>query len=72
MGDELLEEYEFLSMVERDEERRRKEVRMLEKEEEMDWKRVEGILNGVESVVERRVVRRFRKRVCLGGKSVKM
>ena len=54
MGDELLEleveVYEFLSMVERDEERRRKEVRMLAKEEEMDWKRVVFILANDEGV----------------------
>ena len=54
MGDELLEleveVYEFLSMVERDEERRRKEVRMLAKEEEMDWKRVVFILADDEGV----------------------
>jgi hypothetical protein len=43
MGDEELEAYEsrlldIMELFEGDEERRR-EVRMLEKEEEMDWKR---------------------------------
>ena len=53
MGDELLEldAYECLSMVEREVEReRRKEVRMLEKEDEMDWKRVVFILADDEGV----------------------
>lgn len=51
MGDEVVLElkvHEFLSVVEVEEEReeeRRKEVRMLEMEEERDWKRVVRILN---------------------------
>ena len=56
MGDELLEldAYECLSMVEREVDReRRNEVRMLEKEDEMDLKRVVCILTGLRVVDER-------------------
>lgn len=67
MGDEVLEldAYEFLSMVEREVEReRRKEVRMLEKEDEMDWKRVVCILTDLRVVADGRIRRSSRRIAC--------